>query len=339
MSKRMEYQVVYASDDNFAEILGVSIVSLFENNKDASDIRLTILEQQICEENRRKIESICIQYGRSLPKWLPVVDLEKQLNLSIQLDRGSISQYSRIFMGSLLPEEIDRVISLDCDVIINQSIGELWNMDLQEHTIGVLMDAFSKYYRVNIELEPEDIMFNPGVMVIDLKKWRENQVEKKSLDFICRHKGRIQQCDLGVLNSVLSKDAYCFEPRFNSLTIFYDFTYEEMMIYRRPPQFYTKEEVKTAVEEPVIIHFTTSFLSNRPWVEHCEHRYKYKWDTYKAMSPWADAPDREDKKSVWKKTALVMFQVLPRRVSVWLVSLLQVYARPWKNRLMDLVRR
>ncbi|MCX7726745.1 MAG: hypothetical protein N2053_07835, partial [Chitinispirillaceae bacterium] len=44
--------------------------------------------------------------------------------------------------------------------------------------------------------------------------------------------------------------------------LFYDFSYPEMLIYRKPPKFYSEEEIKMAVEEPVIIHYTTSFLSN-----------------------------------------------------------------------------
>ena len=30
------------------------------------------------------------------------------------------------------------------------------------------MDAFSRQYRANIDLKPDDIMFNSGVMLIDL---------------------------------------------------------------------------------------------------------------------------------------------------------------------------
>lgn len=40
-----------------------------------------------------------------------------------------------------------------------------------------------------------------------------------------------------------------------------------MLIYRKPPNFYPKEEIKKAIEDPVIIHYTTSFISRRPWVE------------------------------------------------------------------------
>lgn len=72
----------------------------------------------------------------------------------------------------------------------------------------------------------------------------KDKIEDKLLRFIAKKNGRIQQGDQGALNAVLSHDTYCFEPRFDAVTIFYDFNYKEMMIYRRPPQFYTEEQVQ-----------------------------------------------------------------------------------------------
>lgn len=281
-----KYNIVYASDDNFAEIMGVSIVSLFHNNKDADNINLWILDSNISDINKERVERTCEQYNRPRPHWITAINIEEKLNMKVQLDRGSFSQYARLFISSLLPEGQEKVLYLDCDTIINQSIVELWNLDLKGNTIGALMDAFSKYYRVNIDLQPEDIMFNSGVMLIDLKKWKERNIEDKLIQFIQKHNGKIQQGDQGVLNAVLSHETYCFEPRFNSVTIFYDFSYKEMMIYRKPPQFYTEEQVIEAIEKPVIIHFTTSFASRRPWVEGCKHRYTNEWIKYRLMSPW-----------------------------------------------------
>jgi lipopolysaccharide biosynthesis glycosyltransferase len=195
------------------------------------------------------------------------------------------------------------------------------------------MDAFSKHYRANIDLEPEDIMFNSGVMLINLEKWREQKIEDKLLKFIATKDGKIQQGDQGALNHVLSHDTYCFEPRFNSVTIFYDFTYEEMLIYRKPPMFYTKEQVEEAVENPSVIHFTTSFLSKRAWVKGCKHRYVGEWLKCKSMSPWRDEALWDDNRPKWKQKGVDIISVMPRRMAVRIAGLMQVYGRPWMNRI------
>ena len=163
-------------------------------------------------------------------------------------------------------------------------------------------------------------------------------MEEKLLEFISSKHGKIQQGDQGVLNFILSHDTYCFEPRFNSVTIFYDFTYKEMMIYRKPPNFYKEEKVNKAVEEPNIIHFTTSFLSKRPWVIGSQHRYVGDWMRYKALNPWKDVPLWEDNRPKWKREGLEAYKLMPRRIALYLIGFLQTYGRSIRNRISVIMK-
>lgn len=326
--------IVYASDDRFAEILGVSIVSLYENSRDMDDIVVYVLDAGIKQESREKLLSVSRKYMRTEIQFIPAKDVSKKLSMNVTIDRGSLSQYARLFVSSDLPNSLGRVLYLDCDTIVKQSIGELWNLNLHQKTIGALMDAFSKYYRANLDLKENDIMFNSGVMLINLDKWKKDKVEDKLLEFISKKKGRIQQGDQGALNAVLSQDTYCFEPKFNSVTIFYDFSYKEMMIYRRPPEFYTEEQVREAIKNPSIIHFTTSFKSLRPWVKGCKHRYIDEWIKYKKMSPWEDSKLWDDNRPIWKQKCLKVYNRLPSWFSVRIAAVMQVFGRPLINKIL-----
>lgn len=321
--------IVYASDDGFAEILGISMISLFDNSSDMESIQVYILDSGIIDSNKQKLESICKTYNRQLPVWIRAKNICEELAMDVAVDRGSLSQYARLFISRDLPADLDRVLYLDCDILVNQSIRELWNLNLHGKTIGALMDAFSKLYRANIDLKPNDIMFNSGVMLIDLHRWKEDKIEDKLMHFIANKHGKIQQGDQGALNAVLSHDIYCFEPRFNSVTIYYDFSYDEMLIYRKPPMFYSREQVKEAVECPAIIHFTTSFLSRRPWVQGCEHKYVGEWMKYKKMSPWANTTlwrNKRNNKIKGLYTSLI--KCFPRTVMISVSGILQAYGRP-----------
>lgn len=327
--------VVYASDDKFAEILGVSLTSLYMNNKEMEQINVYVLDSGIAASNKEKLDSLSEKFGRAPIQWLEAKNISEVLKIDVAIDRGSLSQYARLFVSSVLPSDFKRVLYLDCDIIIAQSLEELWNLDMHGKTIAALKDAFSKWYRVNVDLEPNDIMFNSGVMLIDLDKWKEHKVEERLMKFISEKNGKIQQGDQGALNAVLTYDTYCFEPRFNSVTIFYDFNYKEMMIYRKPPKgFYTEAQIREATEHPVIIHFTTSFFSRRPWIEGCQHRYLGEWKKYKDMSPWKNAP-------IWKYAKLggirgwyiESIEKIPRRMTIRLSGVLQAFGRPWINRI------
>ena len=324
--------IVYASDDLFAEILGTSMVSLYENSRDMQDIIVYIFDSGISTSNKEKLMSLAINYQRSMPFFIEAKDISQELSMDVAIDRGSLSQYARLFVSSDLPETLERVLYLDCDILINKSIKELWNINLHGKTIAALMDAFSKFYRVNINLKPNDIMFNSGVMLIDLKRWKEQKIEEKLMKFISSKNGKIQQGDQGALNAVLSHDTYCFEPRFNSVTIFYDFTYKEMLIYRKPPKYYEKKQIEKAVNEPNIIHFTTSFISRRPWVEGCQHQYVGEWVKYKNMSPWKTENVWKDNRPGWKQGLIKGYLVLPRESALHIAGFMQAYGRPIRNK-------
>ncbi len=326
--------IVYASDDKFAEILGVSLVSLYENSKDMDDIVVYVLDSGITDENRKRLNSISEKYERAQIAWIPAQDISKVLAMEVKVDRGSLSQYARLFVSSDLPSDIDRVLYLDCDIVVNKSIKELWNIDLQGKTIAALNDAFSSQYRANIGLQKNDVMFNSGVMLIDLNRWKETKVEERLLRFIESKNGKIQQGDQGALNAVLSHDTYCFEPRFNAVTIFYDFSYKELLIYRKPAEgYYKMEEIQVAVYEPAIIHFTTSFLSKRPWIVGCQHRYVDVWLKYKELSPWTETTLWNDSTSIVKRIIVEMLKRLPRKMMIRICGLAQAYGRPFRNRL------
>lgn len=88
-------------------------------------------------------------------------------------------------------------------------------LDLSNNVIAALKDAFSRHYRKNIELKDNDIMFNSGVMLIDLKKWREENIENRIIVFFLKYKGKVQQGDQGVLNAMLSSKTATLSPKFN----------------------------------------------------------------------------------------------------------------------------
>lgn len=330
--------IVYASDDRFSEILGVSLVSLYDNSKDLEDIKVYVLDSGISEENKNKLNSIPLEYGRSSICYIKAENINDVLKIDVNTDRGSLSQYARLFISKSLPLNIGRILYLDCDIIINSTISELWNIDMCGKTIAALKDAFSKYYRKNIDLESNDIMFNSGVMLIDLELWKYKDIENKLLEFIKKHNGKIQQGDQGALNAILTNDIYCFHPKFNSVTIFYDFSYDEMLVYRKPVDFYSREEIIESVNHPVIIHYTTSFLSVRPWYQGCSHYYSGKWIEYKNKSPWknSDLWQLNKKKGV-TGIYISLMNILPRKISVWISGLLQAYGRPWLNTIKNML--
>lgn len=320
--------IVYAVDDNFCEVLGVSITSLFSSAEN-ENLSIYIIENNVSNSNKNRINSLSKKYLQHKIHWIQASDISSYVKSKLKCDRGSYSQYSRLLLGSLLPLEVQKVLYLDCDIVVQKSLLDLWNTDLKENTIGAVEDAFSKYYRKNIDLHYTDKLFNSGVILVDLEKWRKKNIESQLLRFIDLKGGIIQMGDQGVLNHVLSQDFYSLHPRYNAMTIFFDFSYISMHKYRSPAiDYYSEEEIKEAVNAPTIIHFTSSFKSKRPWVKNCTHKYGCLYLYYKDMSPWKDTPLRNDPRSWYSSFLIKLLGLLPDFICIRILSILQIYVRP-----------
>ena len=316
-----EAHIVYAADEAFAWIMGVSLVSLYENSTDMPRIFLYILEGGLTPGSRERIEKICSTYQRNAPVWIRAGNIHEETGMQVHMDRHSPLQYARIFMGRHIKAE--RVLYLDCDVMFRESVRILWNYDLRGKTVAALRDPLSRYYRKQMGLGKEDILFNDGIMLIDMTLWKKNRTEKKALEFIRSGKGYVICSDLGALNAALKGKVISLPPVLGAITTFYDFTYEEMLRFRRPDRYYSRQEIEEAYT-PSVVHFTGSFASYRPWESGCTHPYRDEWRRYQQLSRWQNRPLKRQKKGIC--TRIVM--KLPRGLMIRIAGIADVYARP-----------
>lgn len=325
------YNIIYSADDTFAEILGISVYSLLLNNEDANAINVVILDLNISKKNKDMINYTFDMFKRTRPRFEKALNIEKILNINVQTDRGSISQFSRLFISNIFTDDIEKVLYLDCDTIINSSIEKLWDTDLTNYTIGAVKDAFSKYYRENIGLNSNDVMFNSGVMLINLKRWKKQQIESQLKKFILGKNGKVPQGDQGALNGILSGDTLSLDLKYNLVSIIYTMTYDEMFQYRKPVNFYNKKEIETAKSDPVIIHYTSGFNTKRPWMKECKHPLTPLWISIKNKSLWKNVKLIDEKSSV----VSVLYKKIPKSVAIRIASIFQVYLRPLKVKVIN----
>ena len=323
--------IIYASDNNYAEILGVSVISLFENNKQEPQIKVYILDDGISEENKEKLNQIFAKYGRT-GIYLQIPDLNQLAGIQIDSQRWSLSTFSRLFLNELLPQSVEKILYLDCDILVKGSLKPLWSMDMDGYVLAAVPDCISPAHKKNVDLKPNDFYINAGVLFLNMKEWRKQNVQQLCVDFIQQMNGKIPYVDQGVLNNVLKGKMKPLPLIYNVYSVLYDFSYQNLIKYRKPGNFYTQKEVEEAVKNPVVVHFTASFLSLRPWVKGSKHPFAKNWVHYKQLSPWKDTPLWEDKRSGYKKAYEAFYHAMPLPFSVWMSGMLHSTLLPFMQR-------
>lgn len=324
MGRKEPINIIYASDNNFARIMNISIFSLLVNSNNEI-IKIWVIESNISEVNKKDILNTVQKFPNAEIVFKSVS--ENILPEKINLDRGSMSAYNRMLIGSILPNNISKVLYLDSDILILGNINELYQCDLKENIIGAVSDVFNSTYKKNLGIPINMPMFNNGVMLIDLEKWRKRDIENKLFEKIKYFKGNPLQGDLGLLNSVLYDSYQELEPRYNVMTSFFDFTYEELLTFKKPGKYYTKQEIENAKLNMLIRHFTTSFPSERPWVRSSVVESKEFWDKYE-IERFNNQVKFNSNKSLIEKLLIKLMHSRLRKVCLVFLGFVQLNLRP-----------
>ena len=299
--------IVYASDEKFAEVLSVSVESLLTHNE---NVTVWILNNGIKEGSLEKLKRQAEKHG-SIIHFMPLKNLEYYAGRELSCQsKISLTAYFRLFMPQILPLSVKKLLYLDCDTMVRKDLTDLWERKFDG--CAAVAEPTAPLMKEKIELKKSDYYFNSGVLLVDLKKWREEKIMEKFVDYMEEMDGDISFEDQGVINHVLKNEISILPFKYNVTTQFFDFGYDGFSMMKKDEVRYERKEVEKGLEDPAIVHFTNSFASERPWVKGCEHKYVNEWMKYKENTEWKDSPLWESNKDMARKVSRVIYRILPR---------------------------
>ncbi len=254
--------VLLISDDNYAFLLGGCLTSLLKSNSDVEEINVYIIADHISDASIEKIKDIGRKYGR-LIVFLDPPHMNDKLVVKGSLN---ISTYYRLMLSSSVPQTVDKLIYLDCDVLIRGSLKELWDTNISDYLIAGVYDTTGKYAREAVGLKKDEKYVNAGVLLINLKKWRDQQVEKECLDYLAEQNWKVEFNDQGVINHVCSAKTYLFSPKYNYMPTYERYTWRQLSWLVNSDMFCSCESLRESKKNPIIIHFA-GYAFSRPWYE------------------------------------------------------------------------
>lgn len=283
--------IAFASDDNYASLLAISMISLLENNKkDFEKINIFILDDGISEKNKTKLIRISKNYSCDV-SFIKTKKLDSMniniLGIEKKLTGTSLTTYARLFIPTLIPTDIDKILYLDCDSLIVDSFKKLWEEDLTNHYCAGVTCTLNETLLDYFGFKPEDNYINAGVLLINLKKWREANVEEKFIEFLAKNQGKFYFHDQGAINEVFKNEIKIIEPKYNLQFYFQFYDYDMARKFEGiTHEYYNKEIVDESRENPVFLHFCGSEY-DRPWNNET-HVYASEFMKYAKM---ADSED------------------------------------------------
>lgn len=158
--------ICLSSDDNYAQHLGVTIVSLIKAHPEQR-LNIYVLDSGISLENKEKILSLCHELVKIEFKSIDV-------NLFQNIKISSKSYFtSAIFNRFHIPEifsQLDRILYLDVDIVVMQNLTSFYTMDLTGYALGMVRDWNENGVKKSINVQS---YYNSGVMLFDIKQCLE----------------------------------------------------------------------------------------------------------------------------------------------------------------------
>lgn len=259
-------------DKNFIEHCAVTLVSIYENNK-RGDIRVHIVSPGDLGKGRAMLERLTADYGNKICFYEPRAEMLEGFTIKKFGKRITLATYYRLMLAELLPASIDRVLYLDCDIVVRGSLEEFWNTTLEGRSAACIKDIGSdELSRYDILKYPaEDGYFNAGVMLVNLDYWRTHGIWDKCLDYYRKYPERIRFNDQDLLNCVLH-DTKVFVPlKWNMQDGFYRYGMDKKAA--SPAEYLEK------LRNPVILHYT----NRKPWDYDAQHPLRHEYFRYLAL--------------------------------------------------------
>lgn len=275
--------ILCATDDAYIPYCGIMLTSLFESNK-AYKINVYVLTDHISIQSKKTLNALADKYAQTIHVvTITAMQIHEKLhNCPIRIgDHVSLATYFRLLAPILLPESLDKILYLDCDMIVNGVLDELYNTPIDNAAVACVVDESlhddAPYLRLGLSKETH--YFNAGMLLINLKYWREHNVMERCLTCITRMADRLLFHDQDTLNIVLQDEKKFLPLKYNFQT---GFLYHCTSLADEE-----RAEVLASTSAPVVIHYTGP---GKPWSKLSYHPYRDYYMHYRAISLWKTFP-------------------------------------------------
>jgi lipopolysaccharide biosynthesis glycosyltransferase len=304
-------EIVYSSSDSYAVCTGVSIYSLYEHNKNVSNLNVHILSTDISDVNKNRLKEIADYFNRPID----IIDakqdfIEEANRLELSLLRGAYNTYSRIVLNRWF-NYLDKIMVIDSDTLVTGSLVDAWNIDVSEYIVAAVPEIAMYTKHIRFE-DPElvknlDIYFNMGICIVNLKQWREKNIDDLLFTSIKKDHPVFKIADQSIINKYLANKIARLPLKFNYYSPIHNISYKTACNIFSRRLVFEKQEFNEASENPSIIHYF-GHSYERPWFKYSIAIRKKEYLSTRDKTPWGNLPLERWRKNSNK--ALYVYDVI-----------------------------
>ena len=254
--------IAFSTDDNYVQHLSACIASILCNAALFDRFNFYILNSGLTEKNKQIL--LKLKKIKNFNMTFVEIDKEKFNICPLTTKHITINAYYRYLIPSLL-KDLDKVLYLDCDTIVKNSLKDLFNTDISDFYAAVVEDVAPAVdsRKVKTKLDVSHY-FNSGVMLLNIKKMNENSIVDRLFENTKKlaDENKITWVDQCVLNYTLKDKIKFIHPKYN---LPFSFLADKDYVLKTVPL----AEYNEAIKAPVVIHYTTQI---KPW--NCNYPYK-----------------------------------------------------------------
>ncbi|WP_265501103.1 glycosyltransferase family 8 protein [Paracoccus beibuensis] len=261
--------VMMCANDAYAMPLTVAAHSLLFHAGHDVAVEVHVISDGISADNKARAErSLASSHPHAKVVWR---EIDTSQFDGINFRHYSIVTLFRLLLPQLFPPQVDRVLYIDCDIVVERDISELWDIDLGDKAVWAVQngtdDDLENYVLKKfpeITAPADGRYFNAGVMLVNMAEWRRQDVSARTRDFLQCHSERLGFPDQDALNAVLAGHWGHLHPRWN----------KQILRMGQPEA--------ADIGDPGILHYT----SRKPWTRDYIQRAKWAWHRAYLRSGW-----------------------------------------------------
>lgn len=272
--------VALICSEEYAPHAGAMLASLVGQHPDGSLTLHFVPGPGMSAQNLERLGSIADRAGQQLH--VHHIPPELTAGLPVLGRIGEIGWY-RMLLGALLPE-LDRILYLDVDAVVTDSLSPLFEVDLGDRVAVAIENAYLPQRRADfarLGLDPADGYINTGVLLLNLERLRNGAAEAM-FDRGHRDKALIEMAEQDVINMEFGDQILRVHPRWNCQNALFLFREGTEEVFGR-------SVVEEAVQNPAVIHFEGPG-SCKPWHYLCDHPLRHLYLDHLASTPWKTPP-------------------------------------------------